>query len=293
MANAIEHAYRGESDGTVDLHATIRDDAMIEVVVRDHGQWREPDRDPGDRGRGFSMMASAGLQVDVVTSPDGTTVTLECPARRPAPVDQADAVAESVRLAAAPLVISADPSEAHVVRVGGAVDHRAAAAQVEAEVLRRSRNGLVPVTVDLEGVVHLGSAGVRVLESLLRTTDQLNVVAPPGTPAAQTLDVAGHRSDPRCPDGPASSRLRGRHRRVGALHADLHPLDRARGDARRGPEPPRAARCARARWPPRSLLPSSSTRTSSYVAPVAVRPGVGGVACTPSRSGCPSPSSAA
>jgi anti-anti-sigma regulatory factor len=62
---------------------------------------------------------------------------------------------------------------------------------VEAEILRRSRNGLVPVTIDLGDVVHLGSAGVRVLESLLRTTDRLHVVAPPGTPAAQTLDVAG------------------------------------------------------------------------------------------------------
>lgn len=191
MANAVEHAYRGSSDGTVELRATIRDDAMIEVVVQDHGTWREPDRDPGERGRGFSMMASAGLQVDVATSADGTTVTLECPARRPAPVDQADAVAEAGRLSSAPLVISADPAEAHVVRVGGAVDHRAAAAQVEAEILRRSRNGLVPVTIDLGDVVHLGSAGVRVLESLLRTTDRLHVVAPPGTPAAQTLDVAG------------------------------------------------------------------------------------------------------
>ncbi|NUU17751.1 SpoIIE family protein phosphatase [Cellulomonas humilata] len=200
MANAVEHAYRGSSStGTVELHATIRDDAVIEVVVRDHGVWREPDRDPGERGRGFSMMASAGLQVDVVTGDDGTTVTLELPARRPAPVDQADAVADTARLSAEPLVIDSDPHVAHVVHVRGAVDHRAAAAQVEAEILRRSRNGLVPVTVDLGGVVHLGSAGVRVLESLLQTTDHLQVVAPPGTPAAQTLDVAGTPFRPTLP----------------------------------------------------------------------------------------------
>ncbi|WP_421733735.1 SpoIIE family protein phosphatase [Cellulomonas sp.] len=199
MANAVEHAYRGSSTGTVELHATIRDDAMIEVVVRDHGVWREPDRDPGERGRGFSMMASAGLQVDVATGDDGTTVTLELPARRPAPVDQADAVADTARLSVEPLVIDSDPHVAHVVHVRGAVDHRAAAAQVEAEILRRSRNGLVPVTVDLGGVVHLGSAGVRVLESLLQTTGQLQVVAPPGTPAAQTLDVAGTPFHPALP----------------------------------------------------------------------------------------------
>ncbi|MET0789592.1 MAG: SpoIIE family protein phosphatase [Cellulomonas sp.] len=191
MANAVEHAYRDSDGGTVEIHATIRDDAMVEVVVRDHGRWREPDTDPGERGRGFSMMASAGLQVTVETGPDGTSVRLECPARRPAPVDQADAVSDAVTGGAAPLALRSDSAGGHLVRVGGSVDHRAAAAQVEAEVLRMSRNGLVPVTVDLRDVVHLGSAGVRVLESLLRTTDQLHVVAPPGTPAAQTLEVAG------------------------------------------------------------------------------------------------------
>jgi serine phosphatase RsbU (regulator of sigma subunit)/anti-sigma regulatory factor (Ser/Thr protein kinase) len=190
MANAVEHAYRDSPGGAVEVRATIRDDAMIEVVIRDHGSWREPDRDPGERGRGFSMMASAGLQVGVDTGPDGTVVTLECPARRPAPVDQADAVSDSVTRAAAPLALRSDASD-HMVRVGGSVDHRAAAAQVEAEILRLSRNGLVPVTVDLREVVHLGSAGVRVLESLLQSTDNLQVVAPAGTPAAQTLEVAG------------------------------------------------------------------------------------------------------
>lgn len=191
MANAVEHAYRDVDPGTVEIRATIRDDAMVELVVRDHGRWREPDRDPGERGRGFSMMASAGLQVTVESGDDGTAVTLECPARRPAPVDQADAVSDSVTRSAAPLSLRSDAAGAHVVHVGGSVDHRAAAAQVEAEILRLSRNGLIPVTVDLRDVVHLGSAGVRVLESLLRTTDQLQVVAPPGTPAAQTLEVAG------------------------------------------------------------------------------------------------------
>lgn len=196
MANAVEHAYRDDagddrSPGTVEVDATIRDDAIVEVVVRDHGRWREPDVDPGERGRGFSMMASAGLQVGVETSAGGTTVTLECPARRPAPVDQADVVVGVGAREKAPLAVTADRSGARVVRVGGAVDHRAAASQVQAEILRLSRNGLVPVTIDLRDVVHLGSAGVRVLESLLQTIDRLQVIAPTGTPAAQTLEVAG------------------------------------------------------------------------------------------------------
>ncbi|GEK23409.1 SpoIIE family protein phosphatase [Cellulomonas xylanilytica] len=194
MANAVEHAYRDAQPGdtrTVEVDATIRDDAIIEVVVRDHGRWREPDVDPGERGRGFSMMASAGLQVAVDTTDEGTTVTLECPARRPAPVDVADVVVGVGQREKAPVAVTTDPEGARVVRVGGAVDHRAAAAQVQAEILRLSRNGLVPVTIDLRDVVHLGSAGVRVLESLLLTIDRLQVIAPSGTPAAQTLEVSG------------------------------------------------------------------------------------------------------
>jgi serine phosphatase RsbU (regulator of sigma subunit) len=194
MANAIEHAYRDEPPGSapsIEVRAAIRDDAMIELRVRDHGRWREPVRDPGERGRGFSMMASAGLQVDVQTSAHGTDVTLECPARRPTPADQSDAVTDSRSPVDSRPALSVDPSDAGVIRVAGAVDHRASASLVEAEILRLSRNGLIPVTIHLGDVVHLGSAGVRALESLLRTSDRLQVVAPAGTPAAQALDVAG------------------------------------------------------------------------------------------------------
>ena len=103
-------------------------------------------------------------------------------------MDQADVIVRDREHA--PLAVTAD-RRPQLVRVGGAVDHRAAATHVQAEILRLSRNGLVPVTIDLRDVVHLGSAGVRVLESLLQKIDRLRVVAPAGTPAAQTLEVAG------------------------------------------------------------------------------------------------------
>ena len=194
VANAIEHAYRDEPEGhaaVVGVRAVLRDDAIVEAVVRDDGRWRDPDREPGERGRGFAMMASAGLEVSVQSTQDGTSVSLQCPARRPAPVAQADAVPDVAARNGSRLTVRTDPAHAGVIRVGGAVDHRAAAAQVQAETLRASRNGLVPVTLDLRDVVHLGSAGVRVLEMLLLTVDRLRIVAPAGTPAAQTLEVAG------------------------------------------------------------------------------------------------------
>ncbi|MBO3085643.1 ATP-binding SpoIIE family protein phosphatase [Cellulomonas fengjieae] len=105
-ANAVEHAYGTAADaavGTVEIHAAVHDDATVEVVVRDHGRWHEPPSDPGDRGRGFPMMLSAGLQVRVVTGSTGTAVTLRCPARRPVSLAQADAEADDGRPQVVPL----------------------------------------------------------------------------------------------------------------------------------------------------------------------------------------------
>lgn len=191
VANSVEHAYRDGPLGPVTVRASIRDDAMIELVVRDQGRWREPDAGPAERGRGLSMIASAGLEIMLEPGADGTTVTLECPARRPAPIETS-APADGDPSRAYPRVeLRADADRHHLLHISGAVDHRTAAAHVEAEVLRLSRRGLVPLTIDLTDVAHLGSAGVRVLESLLLTLDGLDVVAPAGSPAAQALAVAG------------------------------------------------------------------------------------------------------
>ncbi|WP_456818237.1 ATP-binding protein [Cellulomonas sp. URHB0016] len=193
-ANAVEHAYRhrdpAQPAGPVMLDARIDDDAMIRVVVRDHGQWREPEPRPGERGRGFSMIATAGLQLAVDPGPAGTAVTLECPARRPAPVDEATPVQDASVARSDPVTLALD-TERGRLRVAGAVDHLGAATRLDAEVRRLARNGLVPVEVDLGGVAYLGSAGVRVLEQLVDEFEGLAIVAPPGSPAAQTLALAG------------------------------------------------------------------------------------------------------
>jgi len=76
------------------------------------------------------------------------------------------------------------------LRVSGAVDHLAAATRLDAEVRRLARNGLVPVQLDLAGVGYLGSAGVRVLQTLAGELAELEIIAPPGSPAAQTLGLA-------------------------------------------------------------------------------------------------------
>jgi serine phosphatase RsbU (regulator of sigma subunit)/anti-sigma regulatory factor (Ser/Thr protein kinase) len=193
-ANAVEHAYRDrdprQPPGTMTMDASIGDDAVIRVVVTDQGRWRDPDPRPGERGRGFSMLATAGLQIAVDPGPAGTAVTLESPARRPASVDEAGPVREAVVSRTGPVTLSLDAERSRLL-VGGAVDHLAAATRLDAEVRRLARNGLVPVELDLRDVEYLGSAGVRVLESLADEFDELAIIAPTGSPAAQTLGLAG------------------------------------------------------------------------------------------------------
>jgi len=193
-ANAVEHAYRdrapGQPAGLVTLDARIDDDAVVRVVVADQGRWRDPDPRPGERGRGFSMLATAGLQIAVDPGATGTSVTLECPARRLAAVDEARPPRDPVAARTGPVTLELDAERASL-RVGGAVDHLAAATRLDAEVRRLARNGLVPVELDLGDVEYLGSAGVRVLEMLADEFAQLAIVAPTGSPAAQTLGLAG------------------------------------------------------------------------------------------------------
>ncbi len=69
--NAIEHAGVGtpfEVSGEVEGR-------RVEIAVRDQGAWRAP-RD-GDRGRGLSLMRALMDTVDVMPTPEGTTVRLE------------------------------------------------------------------------------------------------------------------------------------------------------------------------------------------------------------------------
>ncbi|MFI1988430.1 SpoIIE family protein phosphatase [Actinoplanes sp. NPDC020271] len=71
VANAIEHAYRDDPFGVVDVSATITDDA-VEIRVTDHGTWRGPGH---SRGRGMQLIEEAMDDV-MVDRGDGTTVTM-------------------------------------------------------------------------------------------------------------------------------------------------------------------------------------------------------------------------
>jgi PAS domain S-box-containing protein len=69
--NAIEHAGAGipfEISGRIEGRS-------VQIAVRDFGAWRAPRE--GDRGRGLSLMRALMDTVDVVPTPDGTTVRMQ------------------------------------------------------------------------------------------------------------------------------------------------------------------------------------------------------------------------
>ncbi|MEV4352493.1 SpoIIE family protein phosphatase [Actinoplanes sp. NPDC049596] len=73
VANAIEHGYRDDPFGMIDVVATVTADA-VEVRVTDRGTWRGPIGDVS-RGRGLQLIRESMDQV-LFDRSDGTTVTM-------------------------------------------------------------------------------------------------------------------------------------------------------------------------------------------------------------------------
>lgn len=75
LANSVEHGYRAHGQGTVELYA-CHEDGVVIVTVVDHGQWRPPPADRGDRGRGLDLVRGLSTHAEVSRSDQGTTVTM-------------------------------------------------------------------------------------------------------------------------------------------------------------------------------------------------------------------------
>jgi anti-sigma regulatory factor (Ser/Thr protein kinase) len=74
--NAIEHGFGG---GGFEVSGEL-EEGSVNIMVRDHGNWREP-RGAGD-GRGIEMMRSLMDEVQVTPTSEGTTVRLRHVIRR-------------------------------------------------------------------------------------------------------------------------------------------------------------------------------------------------------------------
>jgi anti-anti-sigma factor len=187
-ANAVEHAYRGQDAGLMFVTAGVDVDGVLTVSVRDEGNWRPPDRDPGDRGRGLLIMRQMVDRVEIEEE-HGTTVTLSLRLRRSPDVDVERAAVE----AAATVTVDRSGTRP-VVRVAGPVDS-VSAELMRIRLLEASHGGTAAVELDLAGVSLFSSAAVRVVLAIARIAlDEqwrLAVRAPAGGVTRHILRISG------------------------------------------------------------------------------------------------------
>jgi anti-sigma regulatory factor (Ser/Thr protein kinase) len=201
--NCVEHAYHWGERGSIRVQAnlTTRGDALL--VISDHGRWRTPAPSSTDRGRGLAMVADVMEELTIESDPDrntGTVVRMRRMLHRPVGATRPIRAPEFEP----PLSAAFTPEPVPVLAVNGPVD-MVGAEDLRRRILRASRAGVVPITVDLTGATYLGSAGVRVLHAITEVGDpdrrgdsgtdggplvhRPALTAIPGSPAAYVLEL--------------------------------------------------------------------------------------------------------
>lgn len=80
MANAVEHAYRDQTQGLLDLRGAVDDEQeRVVITVTDYGQWRPPQPTNGLRGRGLPLIQGLTSTSTITPTASGTTVTMFWP----------------------------------------------------------------------------------------------------------------------------------------------------------------------------------------------------------------------
>ena len=74
VANAVEHAYRGDEPGMVEVRTAV-DDRMIAIEIEDRGRW-QPFRQREERGRGIVLMHELMDRVRITSEQNRTVISL-------------------------------------------------------------------------------------------------------------------------------------------------------------------------------------------------------------------------
>jgi anti-anti-sigma factor len=192
VTNAIEHAYPGPP-GEVQVDAELRPDGQVRVTVTDRGRWKHHQHDPGFRGRGLVMMRECMDQMRLDTSEGGTRVAMDRMVRRPLTPQVSRELASQRQPTELAIEVDIQPDTV-LVTATGPVDS-ASVGRLRDGLLEAARIGSLPLTIDLDGVSLLASAGLRLLyeqgRGLRETGSVMRVVAAPGSPARNALTVGG------------------------------------------------------------------------------------------------------
>ena len=187
-ANSIDHGYRGRQDdrgrqAEVQAHAGLTRSGSIELSIDDRGAWVEPRPRTDGRGLGLSMIED--LTDDLLVTPHdlGTTVTMSRRPRRCTTIAQHSAGRQSQPAVDFGVDVRLTQK---MIMVHGPID---LATDAELDVVLQSTAGTPAMTIDLSGVTHLASAGVRVLHRHARRAPETVFVVRDSSPVAYLLDL--------------------------------------------------------------------------------------------------------
>lgn len=191
VTNSIEHAYQS-GRGIVHVEASLDDHGRILMTVSDTGVWKPPDHEPGFRGRGLLMMRESMDEMRLSTTSKGTVVEMAKIVRRPVRATPGRVL--PLRDTDTLTIETSAGTDTQCIIVEGTLDI-ATAPRLRSAILEAARGGRMPITLVLDGVTILGSAGLRVLtEQGRRLGDAgrpLRVIAAPTSPAGNVLAVSG------------------------------------------------------------------------------------------------------
>ena len=202
-ANAVEHAYAGQTPGAFGFRIAHDRDGSIQVTVDDDGTWRPVPADPGFRGRGLAMIRAIGQDVVVDTQGKGTHVRFTLP---PPPPDRpregpGAALRHHPTIPRQPAELRAhrEPSGALRLQLCGELD-LSTIGTLRAALLEHLQTSAGPIILDTREVTYLSSAGVGLLlEAMQSAPGRLQLPTDPGSATAQILTLTGldrHLIDP-------------------------------------------------------------------------------------------------
>ena len=192
VENAVEHGYATEvSDGIV-VEASLAGDGNLHASVIDRGQWKDHREGEKGRGRGLAMAEALVSQAQITHGAGGTTASVTHRLSRPANFVTDTIVSRATHQRAVNSEFVSLLVEAGRIVVSGDVDSNTAST-LDRQIAVESRSGIAPLTIDLSGVTHLGSAGVSALvaarDRARRQGGDCVLVAPPGSPAHHVLSL--------------------------------------------------------------------------------------------------------
>lgn len=192
VTNSIEHAYTG-LPGQVRVDAALGRNGTVEVMVSDDGRWKPPQANPGFRGRGLVMMREFSDQFGLDIRSEGTTVTLAKAVHSPISVDGENPWTGEREANGLEVDVDVGPDRVFI-SLSGVLDS-SSIDRLQAALLDIDRRGPLPLTIVLDGLTLLASAGLRALYEqagrLLAARRTLCLVAAFGSPARDVLSVSG------------------------------------------------------------------------------------------------------